>query len=242
MLTVSGRSVESRRVRQGTPMTVVANTTVGFVGPTGSGKITVVDVILGLLTPTEAQLLADGTPITAENLTAWQKNIAYVPQHIYISDDTITRNIAFGLPEAEIDMEAVRRAARIANLENFIDSELQEGIDTVIGEQGIRLSGGQRQRSGIARALYSDPLVLVMDEATSALDGITEEHVMEAVHRLARQKTIILIAHRLTTVRDCDIIFLLDRGTIRKQGTHAELMQESEWFRAAAAGKSAVSA
>lgn len=212
------------------------NTSVGLVGPTGCGKTTTVDLILGLLSPTGGQLLVDGVPINAGNVAGWQKNLGYVPQHIYISDDTIARNIAFGIPDDEIDMAAVRQAARIANLAEFVESELSEGYDTGIGERGVRLSGGQRQRIGIARALYRDPAILVMDEATSALDGITEESVMDAVRTLSRRKTIILIAHRLTTVKDCDVIYLLDHGKILAHGTYDELMRESRWFRAAAGG------
>jgi ATP-binding cassette, subfamily B, bacterial PglK len=214
-------------------LVIEANTSIGLVGPTGCGKTTTVDLILGLLTPTEGEILADGMPITDRNLTSWQRNLGYVPQQIYISDDTIARNIAFGIPEEQIDMDAVRHAARIANLADFVETELPRGYDTEIGERGVRLSGGQRQRIGIARALYRDPAILVMDEATSALDGITEESVMEAVRTLSRQKTVILIAHRLTTVRECDVIYLLERGSIVAQGSYLELQQQSGWFRTA---------
>ncbi len=211
-----------------------ANTSVGVVGPTGCGKTTLVDLILGLLSPTEGAMLADRIEINATNLPSWQKNLGYVPQQIYISDDTIARNIAFGVPEDELDMAAVRRAARIANLAEFVESELPEGYHTGIGERGVRLSGGQRQRIGIARAMYHDPAILVMDEATSALDGITEESVMDAVRTLSRKKTVILIAHRLTTVMECDVIYQLDRGAIVAQGAHKDLLQNSSWFRSAA--------
>jgi ATP-binding cassette, subfamily B, bacterial PglK len=172
-------------------LSIPANTAVGLVGPTGCGKTTTVDLILGLISPTSGQILVDGVEVSAANIAGWQRNLGYVPQHIYISDDTVTRNIAFGVPDEEIDMEAVRRAARIANLADFVEQELAHGYETEIGERGIRLSGGQRQRIGIARALYRDPAVLIMDEATSALDGITEESVMDAVRTLSRQKTII---------------------------------------------------
>lgn len=209
-------------------------TSVGIVGPTGCGKTTTVDIILGLLAPTEGQFLVDGVEVTQHNLASWRRNLGYVPQHIYIADDTIARNIAFGVPDDSIDMESVRRAARIANIADFIESELPDGYQTSVGERGLRLSGGQRQRIGIARALYRDPSVLVMDEATSALDGITEEAVMEALHSLSRKKTVIVIAHRLSTVRECDVIYLLERGTIVAQGSHRDLMRESAWFRAAA--------
>lgn len=213
---------------------IESNTTVGLVGPTGCGKTTLVDLILGLLSPSKGKLLVDGVEITADNLAAWQKNMGYVPQHIYISDDTITRNIAFGVPDNEIDFDAVRHAAQTANLAQFVETELPRGFDTEIGEHGVRLSGGQRQRIGIARALYRDPSILVMDEATSALDGNTEENVMHAVHNLSRKKTIILIAHRLTTVRECNVIFFLEQGSIKAKGCYDDLMQESSWFRTAA--------
>lgn len=213
---------------------IEASTSVGLVGPTGCGKTTTVDLILGLLAPTDGVILADNEELGPDNLPGWQKNLGYVPQHIYISDDTVKRNIAFGVPDEEIDMDAVLNAARIANLAEFVEKELPEGYDTCIGERGVRLSGGQRQRIGIARAMYRDPAVLVMDEATSALDGITEELVMDAVRKLSRKKTVILIAHRLTTVKDCDVIYQLDRGTILAKGTYDELMRDSGWFRAAA--------
>jgi ABC-type multidrug transport system fused ATPase/permease subunit len=209
-------------------------TSVGIVGPTGCGKTTTVDIILGLLSPTEGKVLVDGVEITSQNLAGWQKNLGYVPQHIYIADDTIARNIAFGVPDGEIEMDAVRRAARIANIADFIESELPEGYQCRVGERGLRLSGGQRQRIGIARALYRDPRVLVMDEATSALDGITEESVMEALRTLSRKKTIIVIAHRLTTVKECDVIYLLERGAILASGSYGDLVRESSWFRTAA--------
>ena len=166
---------------RGLDLVITANTSIGLVGPTGCGKTTLVDMILGLLRPDTGEMLADGVPITAGNLAAWQRNLGYVPQQIYISDDTVARNIAFGVPDAEIDMEAVRHAARIARLDEFVENDLPQGYQTSIGERGVRLSGGQRQRIGIARALYRDPAILVMDEATSALDGITEESVMDAV-------------------------------------------------------------
>jgi len=192
-----------------------------------------VDIILGLLQPDSGQLLVDGAIIGGEKLVSWQRNFGYVPQHIYLTDDTVTRNIAFGVADGEIERAALIRAARIANLHDFVEQQLPKGYDTIIGERGVRLSGGQRQRIGIARALYHDPAILVMDEATNALDGVTEEAVMEALGRLAGQKTIILIAHRLTTVKECDLIYILEQGQIVSQGTYAELQQSSTWFQAA---------
>lgn len=217
-------------------LTIEANTVVGLVGPTGCGKTTTVDLILGLLSPTEGQLLVDGVEINDQNRASWQRILGYVPQQIYISDDSVARNIAFGVPDDQIDMDAVRKAAEIANLAEFIETRLPEGYDTRIGERGVRLSGGQRQRIGIARALYRDPAILVLDEATSALDGITEEYVMNAVHKLSKKKTIILIAHRLTTVKECDVIYQLERGSVVASGSYDDLMRNSNWFRAAARG------
>jgi ABC-type multidrug transport system fused ATPase/permease subunit len=221
---------------RGLAFTVQANTTIGLVGPTGCGKSTTVDVILGLLEPQQGTIVLDGVEITDANRRNWQRAIGYVPQHIFISDDTVARNIAFGIPDEEIDMTAVRKAAQVANLAEFIDNELPEGYHTNIGERGARLSGGQRQRIGIARAMYRDPAVLVLDEATSALDGVTEEGVMRAVHGLSKRKTIILIAHRLSTVRECDLIYQLDHGAVAASGTYDELMRTSAWFRNAARG------
>jgi ATP-binding cassette subfamily C protein len=203
------------------------DTSIAIVGPTGSGKTTLVDILLGLLTPSEGSMDVDGVKVTRTNLRAWQKNLGYVPQFIYLSDDSIKHNIAFGLADEAIDMKRVEQAAKIANLHDFIVSELPKGYETVIGERGIRLSGGQRQRVGIARALYHDPEVLVFDEATSSLDGATEDAVLRAVDNIANTKTIIMIAHRLTTVKSCDKIYLLDQGKILEQGTYQELIRNN---------------
>lgn len=208
-----------------------ACTSVAFVGETGSGKSTLVDIILGLLRPDSGILEVDGTAITNDNLRRWQHNLGYVPQAIFLTDDTITRNIAFGLPDEEIDMEAVRRAARAACIHRFVENELPRGYSTVVGERGVRLSGGQRQRIGIARALYHDPQVLVFDEATSALDSGTEEAVLEAVEGLAENRTLISIAHRLSTVRDADRIHLLEAGRVVAAGTYDELIASNPEFR-----------
>ena len=211
-----------------------AGTTVGLVGPTGCGKTTTVDIILGLLEPQEGRVLVDDQELSGELLRRWQLNIGYVPQQIYLSDNTLARNIAFGIADDKIDMEAVERASRVANLHEFVASELPKGYETIVGERGMRLSGGQRQRVGIARAVYHNPGVLVLDEATSALDSATETAVMDAIHNLAHEKTIIVIAHRITTVQECDNIFMLDKGRIVNQGTYDGLMQSSEYFRALA--------
>jgi ATP-binding cassette subfamily C protein len=192
-----------------------ANCTLGIVGPTGAGKTTLVDVILGLLRAQTGEIRIDGVPLSDANLRAWQNSLGYVPQHIYLSDDSIARNIAFGIPDEQIDRQAVERAAGVANIHGFIINELPEGYDTVVGERGIRLSGGQRQRLGIARALYHDPSVLVLDEATNALDYDTEAAVMEAIHRLAGQTTIILVTHRLAVTRShCHSLCQVEGGAI----------------------------
>lgn len=210
------------------------NTSVGFVGGTGTGKTTTVDILLGLLSPQKGSLVIDEVPVNSDNLLHWQQNLGYVPQFIYLCDDTLASNIAFGIPQEEIDMAAVERATRIANLHEFVTHELPQGYRTIVGERGIRLSGGQRQRIGIARALYHDPEVLIMDEATSALDGVTEEAVIQAIRNLAGKKTIITIAHRLTTLKDCDVIYVMDKGRVVEQGTYAELSCSSGRFRAMA--------
>jgi ABC-type multidrug transport system fused ATPase/permease subunit len=210
---------------------IEANTTVGLAGATGAGKTTVVDLIMGLLVPDQGEILVDSIPIASENVRSWQRSLGYVPQHIFLSDDTVAANIAFGVPQAKIDMSAVERAAKIAELHDFVLNDLENAYQSTIGERGVRLSGGQRQRIGIARALYHDPDVLILDEATSALDNLTEKAVMDAVHNLSRQKTVILIAHRLSTVRSCDCIFMLENGQIAAQGSYFELLQKSHKFR-----------
>jgi ABC-type multidrug transport system fused ATPase/permease subunit len=210
------------------------HSTIAFVGSTGSGKTTSVDIILGLLEPQEGSLKIDGQPITNANRRQWQSAIGYVPQHIYLSDDTVIANIAFGVSVKDVDFKAVERAAKVANLHDFVTDSLPQGYDTKVGERGVRLSGGQRQRIGIARALYHNPQVLILDEATSALDGLTEQAVMEAVNNLGHEMTIILIAHRLSTVRQCDQIFVLESGKVSAAGTYEELIASSQHFAAMA--------
>ena len=212
-------------------LSISARTTVALVGSSGSGKTTVADLILGLLRPDAGCLKVDGQEITAANIRAWQRTLGYVPQHVYLTDETVAANIAFGLPGDKIDIAKVERAARIANLHEFVMTELPDGYNTTVGERGVRLSGGQRQRIGIARALYHDPEVIILDEATSALDNRTERAVMEAVHNLSHSKTVILIAHRLTTVQECDQIYVLERGRIVGCGTYDQLMANNETFR-----------
>ncbi len=190
-------------------------TTVAFIGSTGSGKTTMVDIILGLLTPVKGRVMADGINVHEQPKT-FHAQVGYIPQTIYLSDDTIRNNIAFGIREGLIDEEAVRAAVEKAQLREFIDS-LPHGLDTIVGDRGVRLSGGQRQRIGIARALYHDPEILVLDEATSALDNETEAAVMEAIEHLQGMKTMIIIAHRLTTIRNVDVIFEVGEGTVTQK-------------------------
>ena len=221
---------------EGLSLAIPARSTVGLVGGTGAGKTTAVDLILGLLEPQAGEIRVDGVPIGPANRRAWQNSIGYVPQQIFLIDAPVSANIAFGIEPEDVDHARVERAAKIAELHDFIMEELPNGYATMVGERGIRLSGGQRQRIGIARALYHDPDVLIMDEATSALDNLTERAVMDAVHNLGHAKTIILIAHRLSTVRDCDMIFMLERGRVIDGGTYDELLNTSQKFQALAAG------
>lgn len=195
---------------------------IAFIGVSGSGKSTLIDVLLGLIEPTYGCVCVDGTDIR-ENLPFWQRQIGYVPQDIYLLDNSIRRNIAFGLADEDIDEAALTRAVEAAQLDKFVRS-LPDGLSTPVGNRGIRLSGGQRQRIGIARALYHDPSVLVMDEATNALDDEMEREVVEAISRLRRGRTIVMIAHRLTTVRSCDRLYLLEEGIVKDQGSLEELM------------------
>jgi len=215
-------------------LSIQARSIVGLVGATGSGKTTVVDIILGLLEAQEGTLEVDGNIINKSNRKAWQRSIGYVPQNICLSDDTIAANIAFGIDPKEINFDAVEHASKIANLHNFVIKELPLKYDTTVGEKGIRLSGGQRQRIGIARALYHNPQILILDEATSALDNLTEKAVMEAVQKLRKNITIIMIAHRLSTVKNCDNILLLEKGELKEQGTFDKLIQVNDQFRATA--------
>lgn len=218
-------------VIEGLDLSIPVGASVGFAGRTGSGKTTIVDLILGLLEPTSGTLWVDGEAITDATRRRWQRDLGYVPQEIYLTDDTIARNIALGISDEEINMDAVEQAARIANLHDFVVTSLPEGYEATVGERGIRLSGGERQRIGIARALYHDPAVLVLDEATSALDGATEEAVFRAIANVARVKTLIVIAHRLTTVKDCDVVYVIEAGRIIAQGTYDELMATCPKFR-----------
>ena len=174
--------------------------------------------------------MIDDTEITKENIGSWQRSIGYVPQNIYLIDDSFFANIGFGLADSDIDKEKVKAVSKIANLDEFI-TKLPDKYETHIGERGVRLSGGQRQRIGIARALYYDPEVLIFDEATSALDNITERTVMEAINNLGNEKTIIIIAHRISTVKNCDQIFVLDDARLSGEGSYDELYETNSIFR-----------
>lgn len=217
-------------ILDGLRMTIRKGARIGIVGSTGSGKSTALDLLMGLLTPASGTLEVDGKTITGELVRAWQRTIAHVPQSIFLSDSTLAENIAFGVPPDRIDMQRVKSAAARAHIAEFIESR-PEGYKAMVGERGIRLSGGQRQRIGIARALYKQASVLIFDEATSALDNVTEQSVMEAIQGLDRDLTVIIVAHRLTTVRHCDGIFEMHDGQVAHSGSFSELMRQSSTFR-----------
>ena len=210
---------------------IPVNHSIGLVGATGSGKTTTVDIILGLLECETGTLEVDGQLINKDNKNSWQRSIGYVPQQIFLSDNTIAENIAFGVEKKEINKDMLEYAAKISNLHEFIIDELPSKYDTLVGERGIRLSGGQRQRIGIARALYHKPQVLVLDEATSALDNLTEKIFMEALENASNQITKIIIAHRLSTVRNCDKIYFFENGQIKSKGSFDELIKINDKFR-----------
>ena len=210
-------------------LTIPKSYSIGFVGTSGAGKTTIVDVVLGLLIPTQGEVLVDGKNIK-DNLSAWQRKIGYIPQSIYLSDDTIRRNIAFGLPDDQINDDQIWLVLASAQLEELVNS-LSSKLDTFVGERGIRLSGGQRQRIGIARALYHSPEILVMDEGTASLDNETELGIMEAMNRLSGKKTLIIIAHRLSTVKNCDNLYFIKDGKVIDSGTYDELFNKSLEFK-----------
>lgn len=209
---------------------ILAKNVVALVGKTGSGKTTIVDLIMSIIDPLSGTLEVDGKIINGNNCKSWQKIIGYVPQQIYLANDTIEANIAFGVDVDKIDFSEIKRSAKIANLHEFVTNQLPEGYKTFIGERGVRLSGGQRQRIGIARALYNNPKILIMDEATSALDSLTEKKIMQTINELRNDITIIIIAHRLSTVRECDQIYLVDNGKIIAQGNFLELVKKNDMF------------
>ncbi len=210
-------------ILQGLNLSIPRGSRTGFIGATGSGKSTLTDILMGLLPPTRGQMLVDGVPVFPDHIRAWQGHIAHVPQAIFLADVSIAENIAFGVPPDQIDRERVRQAAHQAQLGDAIE-RLDLGYDTLVGERGVRLSGGQRQRIGIARALYKQADVIIFDEATSALDNQTESAVMEAIKSLHPDLTVLIVAHRLTTLRDCDQIVELKGGGISRMGTYHEII------------------
>ena len=224
------------KVLEDVNITIRKNQKVGIVGATGAGKTTLVDILLGLFIPEQGQIFVDDIKVNADNVRSWQKLIGYVPQQIYLSDDTISGNIAFGIPDSSIDLNKVKKAASIARLDEFIE-RLPEKYDSVVGERGVRLSGGQMQRVGIARAVYDDPEVLILDEATSALDSITEKEFMEALEAAAAVKTLVIIAHRINTVRNCDTIIMLEEGKVEEVGNYHDLLNRSDKFKTLAAAR-----
>lgn len=205
--------------------------TVAFVGSTGSGKTTLIDILTGLLSPSAGELVIDDTLVTPENIESWQRNIAYVPQDVYLYDDTIKANVTFGNVKHAYDEDRMIRALEMAGISQFILKELPDGLNAMIGERGVRLSGGQRQRLGLARALYSKPTLLVLDEATSALDNITEKGIIESLLSLPKEITIVIIAHRLSTVQHANTIFILENGGIVGKGTYKELVESNQTFK-----------
>ncbi len=214
----------------GLSISIPINSVIGIVGPSGSGKSTLIDILLGLIEPDQGKLKIDNKIIDSKNCRSWQNTIGFVAQNIFLSEGSIAENIAFGIPNNEIDFKQVEYALKLAHLTELTKS-LKDGIHTKVGERGIQLSGGQRQRIGIARALYHKAEVLVFDEATSSLDGITEKMIMEAIHNFSGQKTIILIAHRLKTVQKCHKIFFIDNGKVVDHGTYDELIEKNEQFK-----------
>ena len=214
---------------------IPVNKSIGIVGATGSGKSTVIDIVMGLIQPDRGNIYIDNQPLKPEKIRAWQNTLGFVPQNIFLADTTIRENIAFGIPEDKIDDYRVKEVIKLAHMDQFIN-DLPENFNTKVGEWGMQLSGGQRQRIGIARALYDDADVLILDEATSALDGITEQYIMEAIQDFSGSKTIIMIAHRLTTVQKCDLIFFMEKGAIIDQGTYDELLVRNPTFKKMASG------
>ena len=216
-------SIDLPWVLKGVSFRITRGSRVGFIGTTGSGKSTFLDILMGLLTPVSGSLLVDDVRIDSSNFRSWQAHIAHVPQTIFLSDSTIAENIAFGVSKSEIDYERVKVACAMAHIDEVIEGwELK--YEMPVGERGVRLSGGQRQRIGLARALYKESKVIVLDEATSALDNITEENVMDAISNISDDVTILIVAHRLTTLRRCDFIVDLQNGTLNRVGAYADIV------------------
>jgi ABC-type multidrug transport system fused ATPase/permease subunit len=222
-------SERNSEVLQNVTLEINKGSFVAVVGRTGSGKTTLVDLMLGLLEPSSGQFFVDKVKIDQSSAPSWRRQVGYVPQQIFLSDDTLASNIALGIPQNLIDLEKVKRAASIAQVEEFLD-QLPDGFNTLIGERGVRLSGGQRQRVGIARAIYSSPSILILDEATSSLDSITERAVMDAIEQLRGDMTIIVVAHRLSTVMSSEEIYVFDSGSLVDHGSYKDLVKNSDLF------------
>jgi ABC-type bacteriocin/lantibiotic exporter with double-glycine peptidase domain len=222
---------EGAWVLSGVNLNIPKGARVGFIGRTGSGKSSILDLIMGLLEPDKGRILIDGQPVTEHNRRAWQLSIAHVPQSIFLADASIAENIAFGVPSDKIDLARVRKAAEQARIADFIEDR-PKAYETIVGERGVQLSGGQRQRIGIARALYKQASVLVFDEATSALDAETEDAVMQAIEGLSRDLTLLIIAHRITTLKSCTMIIELDAGGVKRIGTYDEIVGQSDKIKA----------
>jgi len=212
-------------------ITIKKGQTIAFIGSTGSGKTTLIDLVVGLLHPTSGGIKIDGLQLNPDNVKAWQQQIAYVPQEVFLFDNTISRNITLGIDEKDIDIKQLERATQLADIYQFISETLPDGFETNIGDRGVRISGGQRQRLGLARALYTLPSVLVLDEATSALDSITEKSVIESLKTLPQDITTIIIAHRLSTVKHADCIYILDKGKVAAKGSYEMLVESSDTFK-----------
>ena len=202
----------------------------GFVGTSGSGKSTIADLISGLIVPKQGKVIIDKIPLDEHNINLWKKKIGFVSQAIFLIEGTIAENIAFGVSEDLIDYKKIEKVLKLSDLYEFV-SKLEKRVNSKVGERGVQLSGGQRQRIGIARTLYSDADVLIFDEATSALDGITEKTIMDSIQGFLGKKTLILIAHRLTTIKKCDEIFMMENGKIVDQGKYEYLLSNNEKFK-----------
>lgn len=211
-------------------MTFLTNKVIGIVGPSGSGKSTIIDILLGLINPDKGEVLIDNNPLLPENLSFWQDKIGFVSQSIFITDSSILENIAFGARLSEININKVNRSIELSYLSDLV-AELPNGVNTKVGERGVQLSGGQRQRIGIARALYNDAEILILDEATSSLDSISEKLIMDAIHDFSGSKTVIMIAHRLTTVQKCDVIYFIDKGKVQDFGSYEDLIKNNKIFK-----------
>jgi ABC-type multidrug transport system, ATPase and permease components len=216
---------------KGLNLNIIKGEVIAFVGSTGSGKTTLVDLLVGLLQPTSGSINIDGVPLNSKNIKSWRNILAYVPQEVFLFDDTVLKNLVIGNQQEIANFEKLKQVCQIANILDFIEQELPKGFETKIGERGVRLSGGQRQRLGLARALYTNPQLLILDEATSALDSITEKNIISSLKQLPNNITTIIIAHRLSTIKHADCIYVLDDGNILSKGNYDNLMKTNDAFR-----------